>query len=328
MSESAFKTHLAQRDLVRLLEHRSTPSLSIYLPHLPGQPLALGLLQALKEAETQLDASGLNALEIQTLLAPAYAFAKTECPTVTEGLALYCAAANFMACSCPDLEASQCQIDDYFQLLPLLTHYLRVQPFYLLCLDEQNNRLFSVAESSFAELPLGQGHHDSHFLQSSLRQHLSQHLLAEETLVLVVAESPQPFQRLCSELLQAGLNYACHYLEPAQSPESMYVLARQRARDLLTPSHQQLIAQYLQHQEAGETVEELMTLTRAAYNSRVKTLFLVANLPQELGTAEQQQRAELLNRATIYTYLNGGQIHIAQPEELGGERQAAAILRY
>ena len=162
-----------------------------------------------------------------------------------------------------------------------------------------------------------------------LEDHLSPTCFSTQPPLVVVTAERTRFEGLQAQLRAVGLHNPCHLLEPECPPEDMYALARSQVDTLLAPEHQQLLDHYLTLQAQGQTVADLMALTRAAYNSRVSTLFLVTGYEtREDVSVLQSQSADILNRAAIYTCTNGGRICAARPEQLGGAERAAAILRY
>lgn len=331
-SIQGIKTHLCQQDLAHLLEHQQNPSLSIYLPAAQGEQQIAVFERALSEAESRLDAFEFEPRATRFLLdrLQRYSNQPTFWKQSCKGLALYLSADCLLAYQCPTHQ-HQVRVDDYFHVLPLLTHFLTQQPFYLLWSVDAHFRLFSAGSQCLYELPLNHpaGSDKPEALMNALQQHLAESYLSQlSPLVIVTAEVAQ-FETLEQQLRASGLHTPCFHLEPEHPPEDMYHLARNRVDALLAPEHQQLLDRYLALREMGRTVADLMALTRAAYNSRVSTLFLVTDYEhQEELSLAQDHHADILNRATIYTYLNGGRICAVGANDLLGAKRAAAILRY
>lgn len=324
------KSHLCQQELAKLLEHQQNPSLSIYLPAARTETQQQALFErALHEAESRLDGFALEPRMIRLLLdrLQRYSNQPDFWTQSRQGLALYLSPDRLQAYRCP-LQQHQVRVDDYFYVLPLLNHFLTRQPFYLLWWVGRTPRLFAAGHQ-LLELSL-----QNISLPEDLPRVLKDHLTptscfsTQPPLLIVTAESAR-FDSLKDQLRAAGLHNPCHYLEPECPPEDMYALARSQVDALLVPEHQQLLDRYLTLQAQGQTVADLMALTRAAYNSRVSTLFLVTGYESSEDTgALQSQSTDILNRAAIYTCMNGGRICAARPEQLGGAQRAAAILRY
>lgn len=323
------KTHLCQQELAKLLEHQQNPSLSIYLPAAKAEAQQQAVFErVLHEAEARLDTFAFEPRTIRLLLDQLLRYSNQPDFWVQsrQGLALYLSADRLQAYRCP-LQAYQVRVDDYFYVLPLLNHFLTRQPFYLLWWVEQTPRLFAAGhqllELSLQRASLPQD------LPGVLEDHLSPTCFSTQPPLVVVTAERTRFEGLQAQLRAVGLHNPCHLLEPECPPEDMYALARSQVDTLLAPEHQQLLDRYLTLQAQGQTVADLMALTRAAYNSRVSTLFLVTGYEaSEDVSVLQSQSADILNRAAIYTCTNGGRICAARPEQLGGAERAAAILRY
>ncbi|MBF2051901.1 MAG: hypothetical protein IGS03_00375 [Candidatus Sericytochromatia bacterium] len=323
------KTHLCQQALVKLLEHQQNPSLSIYLPAAKTEAQQQAVFErVLHEAEARLDAFAFEPRIIRILLDQLLRYSNQPdfWAQSHQGLALYLSSERLQAYRCP-LQQYQVRVDDYFYVLPLLNYFLTQQPFYLLWWVDRTPRLFAAGHQ-LLELSLPQASSPQE-LPGVLEDHLAPTCFSSQPPLVVVTAERSRFEGLQARLQAAGLPNPCHQLEPECPPEDMYALARSQVDTLLVPEHQQLLNRYLTLQAQGQTVADLMALTRAAYNSRVSTLFLVTGYEaSEDASALQNQSTDILNRATIYTCTNGGRICAARPEQLGGAQRAAAILRY
>lgn len=120
----------------------------------------------------------------------------------------------------------------------------------------------------------------------------------------------------------------------------------QRGFHPLQREQEAALLHYQTLRDTPKALQDIVSVAQAAYNSRVEKLFLVVAhhyaLPKRSGnghahhdgqdgkgqSAQHRRMDELLNRAAIYTYLNGGEVYTVSPDQLADAEQAAAILRY
>jgi hypothetical protein len=97
---------------------------------------------------------------------------------------------------------------------------------------------------------------------------------------------------------------------------------------------------YYTMQDSGEkTTQNIEMIVSSAYFKRVNTLFIAENVhvwgkfdPDDnkvnLEKTQSPENQELLNLAAVHTLLNGGNVLMLKKEEIPGNADAAAILRY
>ena len=89
----------------------------------------------------------------------------------------------------------------------------------------------------------------------------------------------------------------------------------------------------------GKTSRDLEEIVKAAYNQRIDSVFVIPSEHQwgrfdpktntvELHPQAQLQDEDLFDFASVYTFLNGGNVYTEQPEQFPEDSKIAAILRY
>ncbi len=321
-----------------LLEHRDMPALSVYLPASNPSVVKQLFVEAQREAEAQLDTYGLHPLEMQELLVPLQEL--TQQPDfwnqAVQGLAVYVSADDswtYFQAVTPDLRVIA---DDYFYVIPLITHYLNHKNFYVLNLSQdqlsQNEnqlqaRLYAASQLEITEIPLLSAELNGPDNLAELARELSGFLHIRVSPILIVCPQQSTYRQLCELFLANGLKLECHYAElnTVSLPE-LHQQAWQQLAPVLRFEQAEALRDYQTLQDSTKILHDVMAVVQAAYNSRVAKLFLVTRPPQP--SSRSQRVEDMLNRAAIYTYLNGGEVYTVQAEELSGTEQAAAILRY
>ncbi len=116
--------------------------------------------------------------------------------------------------------------------------------------------------------------------------------------------------------------------------QSMGVLA-----PLMKESQKKAIAQYAELDGTGRTSKELESILLAAFHGRIETLFVATGYQQwgnyhqeeqkvDLQESASSENEDLVNAASLQTYLNGGAVYIVPAEEMPGDTGMAAIFRY
>lgn len=322
-----------QQQFKSLLEHRDMPALSVYLPASSPSLVRELFAEAQREAESQLDEYGLHPLEMQELLAPLQEL--TQQPDfwikAVQGLAVYVSADDswiYFQAVTPDLRVIA---DDYFYVIPLITHYLNHKNFYVLNLSQHQGqtyaKLYAASQLEITEIPLLSAELNGPDALAELARELSGFLHIRVSPILIISPQRSTYRQLCEFFLANGLKLECHYAElnTVSLPE-LHQQACQQLAPVLRFEQAEALRDYQTLQDSTKILHDVLAVVQAAYNSRVAKLFLVTRPPQP--SSRSQRVEDMLNRAAIYTYLNGGEVYTVQAEELSGTEQAAAILRY
>ncbi len=108
---------------------------------------------------------------------------------------------------------------------------------------------------------------------------------------------------------------------------------------LMKESQEKALALYAELEGTGRTSKELEDILLAAYHGRIETLFVAIRYQQwgiyhqeeqkvELQESASSENEDLVNAASLQTYLNGGTVYIVPSEEMPGDIGIAAIFRY
>ncbi|MEZ0369161.1 MAG: hypothetical protein ACAI44_08765, partial [Candidatus Sericytochromatia bacterium] len=149
-------TPLAHQDLKSLLEHRGKPAVSIYLPQDSLANVRACYRQVLQEAESQLEEYELNPQELAALVTRLHSlqehppFWRQACA----GLALYVSAEHFLYSCSAFTPEKRVVVDDFFYVIPLLSHYLRHRSFHILNLNGDQPQLYVASQREIRPLPL------------------------------------------------------------------------------------------------------------------------------------------------------------------------------
>lgn len=153
-------SHFSKADLMTLTETRPGWHVSMFLPmHQAGVDTLqnpVRLKNVLRQAEEQLQASGLRAAEITALLAPAqellphYAFWQHQ----SAGLALFLAPDLFQTYCLPLPFTELLVVNQRFHLKPLLPLLSEDGQFYVLALSQKQRRLLQCTRHSVTEIAL------------------------------------------------------------------------------------------------------------------------------------------------------------------------------
>jgi len=327
--------HLGHQNLKSLLEHRGKPAVSIYLPQATGPETRLAYLQALTEVEAQLEDSEFNARELTVIASRLHDLqdAPVFWRQAADGLALFVSAEHFLYSGSAFVAEQQVVVDEFFYLIPLITHYLSHKTFHILNLNGPLPQLYLASQHEIRrlpELPTSSSGPDLAVLAAGLRPFF-QHQLSP---LLVVCTDRRRFETFQTLLSQQSQPLDCHHCDTvATSMVRLHQEAWRRIAPVLQAELNEALSAYSALADTPKAVQDVTSVAQAAYNSRIDKLFLVAPIQLDKDPAprkglHRRSVEELLNRAAIYTYLNGGKVYTVRPEELTGAREAAAILRY
>lgn len=330
-------THLGHQNLRSLLEHRGKPAVSLYLPQATGPATRLAYRQVLAEVEAQLEDFEFDAREVELIIARLRTLQDSPVfwRQAADGLVLFVSAEHFLYSGSAFAPTRQVVVDEFFYLIPLITHYLNYKTFHILNLNGPLPQLYLASQHEIRRLPdfpAGPASADSAALAIGLLPFF-QHQLSP---LLVVCSDRTRFDALCQVLDHQPYALECHHCDTrATSLPRLHQEAWQRIAPVLQAELDEALSAYIALADTPKAVQDVSSVAQAAYNSRIDKLFLVAPIqldkePPSTPAKEHQRRRvdELLNRAAIYTYLNGGKVYTVRPEELSGAREAAAILRY
>lgn len=329
MNKPAICTAIHQQDLKSLLEHRGKPALSIYIPASDLSDVSQRFREARAAAEAELDEYALNATEIRALLAPLQQLAEDPdfCQQATQGMALYLSAEKvwpYFQAVTPDLRVVA---DDYFYVIPLITHYLTHRTFYVINLNDPKPRLYVASQLDITEIPLYAPALQNTGAIRQLALELQDFLQVRLSPLLIICRDELRYHQLHDLLSASGLSVECHHCQ-ADTPslQGLHQQVWDQIAPLLRLEQEEALRDYQTLQNSSKILRDVVSVVQAAYNSRVDKLFLVK---RPSAYSHRSQRVDdLLNQATIYTYLNGGEVYTVEPDVLSGAEQAAAILRY
>jgi hypothetical protein len=167
-------------------------------------------------------------------------------------------------------------------------------------------------------------------------------VLADKTILMVPAgvDYLLPLYREANtynNLLEEELTGAPEKLPPKE----LHKRAWQIIEPILRERQQQAIQQFeeLNGQQSDLAATDLNTVVKAARFGQVGTLFVALGI-QKWGRYDPEnnkvlqepgptlENEDLLDFAAIHTILNSGQVYAVQPDELPGNGELAAILRY
>lgn len=108
---------------------------------------------------------------------------------------------------------------------------------------------------------------------------------------------------------------------------------------LMKKSLEKTLAHYAELDGTGRTSKELEGVILAAYHGRIETLFVATGYQQwgvyhqvgqkvDVQESANSENEDLVNAASLQTYLNGGTVYIVPSEEMPVDSGMAAILRY
>ena len=324
---------LHHQDLKSLLEHREQPALSLYLPAAGASRARELFQQGLQEAEAQLDEYGLSTGEQSQLLEPVREL--LQAPGIwrqsADGLAVFSSGQYFHYYFSAAMPEIRVVVDDYFYVIPLITDYLLQKPFYILDLNRLSPRLYLATQQDICEATLDGLAAPVQVGLERLARQVRRFLQGRLGPLLVVCQDSQRFKILRDLLTLEGLELECYQCEAdACTLKDLHQQAWQQLVPLLRLDYDNALRSYRALEHSAQILQDVAAVAQAAYNSRVEKLFLVASKqPGGKGAYFQRRRIEeLLNRAAIYTYLNGGEVYTVLPEQLSGIQDAAAILRY
>ncbi len=124
-------------------------------------------------------------------------------------------------------------------------------------------------------------------------------------------------------------------------PTELHQQAWPIAHSYFQKTQQQAIAQYQDQTETNLTSADLTNIVLAAHEGQVETLFVTQGTQQwgkfdlqtrkvETHSSESPQNfdEDLLDLATVQTWLQGGHVYVLEPEQMPTDASLAAVLRY
>ncbi len=122
-------------------------------------------------------------------------------------------------------------------------------------------------------------------------------------------------------------------------PEELHRRAVAVVQPLFTSAEERALAEYERRRPEGRTASGLAQVLPAAHHGRVEVLFAALGLERwgrfdpatgavELRDEPAPGDEDLLDRASIQTFLNGGAVFPVAPERVPGGAPVAAVLRY
>lgn len=326
MQESFAFPQLQTHNLTALLEHRGHPAVSIYLPRCDSHRVNNRLKAALDQALEVLDEEERDVLQPHLKPLQENLHEVSFQARAAEGLALFMSRDRALLHFGQITPDRRVVVDDYFYVSPLMTQQSLITPFLVADLNAPSPRLFRATQVHFNEQPLGDSPASDPF--QSLVQELHRRHSTEPHPLVIASYHPDRFNALKSRLEREGLGKSITHL-PEKSSVALHQQAWQQLSPQLNQARQSALQGYRQVQDSAKVLDDLHAVAQAAYNSRVEKLFLLtASNGQHPPLWHSWRMEDLLNRATIYTWLNGGSIFTVQPDELPVHSRAAAILKY
>lgn len=125
----------------------------------------------------------------------------------------------------------------------------------------------------------------------------------------------------------------------ASSPEELRDRAWEVVRPRFEEARREALARHARLAGTGQTSDGLAEIVPAAYFGRVEALFVARGsrrwgfFDPASGTAHEHGEPErgdgdLVDFAAVQTFLNGGAVHVLEPEEVPAGGPAAAVFRY
>ncbi len=152
--------HISMKDIYELINVKSSPCVSIYLPtEKAGKEVMQGkilLKNLLKEGESQLLTPSMDESSINKMLKPAYDFVDDTMfwQNCEHGLALFITPENFTYYKVPTTFEPHITISDDFQIIPILQLATMNQDYYILSLSQKKVRLFQCNPFEMEEINL------------------------------------------------------------------------------------------------------------------------------------------------------------------------------
>lgn len=326
MQESFAFLQLQTHNLTALLEHRGHPAVSIYLPSCASERVTGRLNAALDQAVQVLDEDERDLIQPQLQALQENAQENNFQSRAAAGLALFISRERSLLHFGQITPDRRVVVDDYFYVSPLMTQQSLITPFLVADLNAREPRLFRATQVHFNEQALAESPDSDPF--QSLVQELHRRQGADQQPLVIASYNPDRFNALKARLEREGLGKSLSHL-PEKSSAALHQQAWENLTPLLRETRQNALQGYRQIQDSAKVLEDLQAVAQAAYNSRVEKLFLLtASNGQHPPLWHSWRMEDLLNRATIYTWLNGGSIFTVQPDELPVQSRAAAILKY
>lgn len=362
---------LSQAELQYLFQKRNRFCVSIFLPtHRAGRDIEEGRIQLkdlLRDVEARLTGAGLRKTEVGELLAPARQLIERAqfWRHQSDGLALFLAHGYFRYFRLPRKLQALVAIADRFDVTPLLPLWTSEGRFYLLALSRKQARLFegtryAIAELDVRGLPLSLQEVLGYGVDESLRQqHTERPGLPEDELLYfrqIDEALHASFKDQRVPLVLAGVEDTLSLYRQANtyaglleegvagnpdklSADELHAKARKIVQAYYDQAWNQALVQYKERANASRTSRELHEILPAAYQGRIYSLFVAADL-QKWGNFDPEQNVlsvhssretgdqDLLNLAAVQTILCGGSVYALAPSDMPDGSPIAALFRY
>lgn len=151
---------LRKEDVLKLIETKTTPCISIYLPtEKAGKDVLKGrilLKNLLKEAEKKLALLNIMESNAKNILTKAYDLIEDLIfwQNSNEGLALFISENTFNFFKMPVKFQEKVHVSKEFNIIPLLSIITKAENYYLLSLSQKNIKLYRCDESNINEITL------------------------------------------------------------------------------------------------------------------------------------------------------------------------------
>lgn len=304
----------------------------------------------------------------------------------SHGLAVFMAAGFFKAYRLPLDFDEHVLVDSRFHIPPLMGFFDCMRPFFVLSLSQHHVKLFKgnkleIEEVEVAGLPknmqevlrfdefekehqyrdIGGGGansawHAGEEIYGKKEQLATFMHTIDKCLQPILMATQAPLVLACVDYLGSIYRHVSHYpfiIDGTISGNQVHTQVKElhaQAWTLVEPvlaeDREHALAHFAELSDTERIVCSTAEVTKAAYGSRIETLFLLSDIgPRgeislegevEIHADLRRDDADLVNLATIYTLLNGGEVFTVSRDELQAVmpaslktgREMAAILRY
>jgi hypothetical protein len=168
-------------------------------------------------------------------------------------------------------------------------------------------------------------------IQEFLKQQHAPLVLAGVDYLLPIYQQANTYPNL----LEAGISGNPEELKP----EELHAQAWQIVQPHFEQDRQTTVARYQELAGTGQATNQVKDIVPAAYFQRVDSLFVAVGMQQwglfnpttnqvQLHETQEPGDEDLLDLAAIHTVLNGGTVHVTEPEHIPENVIAAAVFRY
>jgi len=310
---------LCHEEITEILECSAGPCISFFIVSGSEPQMQQDFDELLAQVKIDLEKFyTLDLEETEALLEPILTAAQNdEIGLLKQGGGLFVSQAEVYYYPGLQLLQSRAMVDDYFYVLPLFVKYAHYPCFPLLLITSDSIELYRVSQERKVQVPLPEKVDSNWFSQFKKE-------IQDKCQLVIFCQEQALCESWTETLSEKYPQLEIRHLQRKQPHQNLLALAWEKMAEWFYPEQLAAISEYQALSFTERILDDTSQLAQAAYNSRIETLFLIDQGRQD----SSRGLLELINRAAIYTYMNEGNIYLAQPGELNGASLAAAILRY